>query len=593
MINFARKVLEAPLGITHLFWVGQAGFIIKSAEKHVINIVDDEIAQYFDSNWVSNIKTQRDTVLVKMEKVKMPDGAELEDYISTFKCEKEFNYNKIDYRVIITVSKGHNLDYKILIKEGGDFREVNENEKKIFYRYKVVYPDGEKYHEDLKSLFYSQNWMLLKLKPRNNNDKFYAFINNMEHIEVRGSDWMPLGHSSNFSDVYIIYSNIDYLQYIASSRASVGHKSIDLKGLNFENEDNVNISGWFCNCKNMITFKNIPKFKKRINISQMLEGCKSLENVDLGENKIVNADKCFSGCENLENVNLENINLEENANLNGMFLNCKSIKNIQGIETLVKKDDKADVNNMFEGAIVNGNLDLSQWGDKIRSKRMLKNSKIKKLKLFNLNKIFEYNIEFLKKEIENRKKLINNYKKDIEDLGKKLDELDNKEPKTDEDDYNIGNYEYDIETAKNNIVDYENEIKKLENEINRDGDRLYILEGSIIDELYISEEFMPNKEDLDRVLGNNCTVKILYVIDKDGNQKRYDGFDNYKNGIEYKDPEPINSEDQHQDEKIEQIENNDELEKINKNQYCFQCLKCCCCCCPNNNDLLGKKTNRE
>jgi hypothetical protein len=217
------------------------------------------------------------------------------------------------------------------------------------------------------------------------------------------------------------------------------------------------------------------------------------------------------------------------------------------------------------------------------------------LKLFNLKKIFEYNIEFLKKEIENRKKLINNYKKDIEDLGKKLDELDNKEPKTDEDDYNIGNYEYDIETAKDNIVDYENEIKKLENEINRDGDRLYILEGSIIDELYISEEFMPKKEDLDRVLGNNCTVKMLYIVDKDGNQKKYDGFDNYKNGIEYKDPKPDDDDNKTNDD--QQIQQNTENVELPKSNHCFSfCAQCCikcCCCCHNNNNLLGKKRNRE
>lgn len=38
MINFARKVLEAPLGVTHLFWVGQAGFIIKSAVGKLLGI---------------------------------------------------------------------------------------------------------------------------------------------------------------------------------------------------------------------------------------------------------------------------------------------------------------------------------------------------------------------------------------------------------------------------------------------------------------------------------------------------------------------------------------------------------------------------
>ncbi len=38
MIDFARKVMDAPLGATHLFWVGQTGFIIKSAEGKLLGI---------------------------------------------------------------------------------------------------------------------------------------------------------------------------------------------------------------------------------------------------------------------------------------------------------------------------------------------------------------------------------------------------------------------------------------------------------------------------------------------------------------------------------------------------------------------------
>ena len=38
MIDFARKVLDAPLGATHLFWVGQAGFVIKSEKGKLLGI---------------------------------------------------------------------------------------------------------------------------------------------------------------------------------------------------------------------------------------------------------------------------------------------------------------------------------------------------------------------------------------------------------------------------------------------------------------------------------------------------------------------------------------------------------------------------
>ena len=38
MSDFRKKVMDAPLGETHLFWVGQAGFIIKSAEGKLLGI---------------------------------------------------------------------------------------------------------------------------------------------------------------------------------------------------------------------------------------------------------------------------------------------------------------------------------------------------------------------------------------------------------------------------------------------------------------------------------------------------------------------------------------------------------------------------
>ena len=38
MLNFATKILTAPLGKTHLFSVGQAGFIIKSSSGQLLGI---------------------------------------------------------------------------------------------------------------------------------------------------------------------------------------------------------------------------------------------------------------------------------------------------------------------------------------------------------------------------------------------------------------------------------------------------------------------------------------------------------------------------------------------------------------------------
>ena len=38
MISFAKRVMDAPLGETDLFWVGQAGFIVKSKEGKLLGI---------------------------------------------------------------------------------------------------------------------------------------------------------------------------------------------------------------------------------------------------------------------------------------------------------------------------------------------------------------------------------------------------------------------------------------------------------------------------------------------------------------------------------------------------------------------------
>ena len=38
MLEFAKKVIEAPIGHTHLFWVGQAGFIIKNRDGKLLGI---------------------------------------------------------------------------------------------------------------------------------------------------------------------------------------------------------------------------------------------------------------------------------------------------------------------------------------------------------------------------------------------------------------------------------------------------------------------------------------------------------------------------------------------------------------------------
>ena len=147
-------------------------FFIKSAESH-INIVDNYFAQFFDSNWVNNIKNKRHTILVEMNKVKMPDGAYLDDYESSFMCEKDFKHNGQEYKIQIHVKKDpikkdHKLDY-IIYKKGEKYDDItDENDEKIFYEYDRVDEKTNKniYNKSPETTLGSYNWVLAKIKPK-------------------------------------------------------------------------------------------------------------------------------------------------------------------------------------------------------------------------------------------------------------------------------------------------------------------------------------------------------------------------------------------------------------------------------------------
>jgi len=552
----------------------QICFFIKCDEH--IKIYDDDIKCYFGNRWVNNIYKERDTILVRMTKKNI-----LDDYNSTFESEREFKYKENNYKLKITVSENHNLEYKIQIKSGGIFKDVTDDEKEILYRLNEY---DENYNikgplKTMKSLFHSNNWVLIRVITHDNNE-FYAFINNIEVYHDGSDNWGPLAFGSDFKELYIIYSNIKSIPWLTNTVAQTYYDFIDLKGLNFENNKCAVLCGWFKNAKSLKKFKNIPKFNKSINISSMLDGCESLEDVDLGENTIIHANNCFENCKNLKNVNLENVKIAEDADLSKMFLNCKNIKNIEGFKTFIKEKDNPNLENILEGAEVDGELDLTLWGTNIIPKEMLKNGKVKSLKLFNLKKILQYYIEFCKKEIQEYKKEINEEEKDLEDYRKKLENLKKIEPKTEENKKDIKYYEEQIEGTKDYIKKEKDKLKQYQDEIAGNGKGLNILEDSTVDEIYIKEEFMPeDKKDLDRLVGNNCTVNMLYIVDKDGNCKKYKNFEDYKNNIEYKDEEQVD----HINQQIPEDIKEKEIPKGNTCLICCgKCFKSCCCCCKRN-----------
>jgi len=583
-------------------------FFIKSTESH-INIVDDGVDKYFDYNWVNSIKNKRPTILVKMDKVKMSDGAELDDYDSTYKCEKDIKYKGNEYKIHIDVEKGHKLKYtiwkKIKINDETLCNEItDDNEKKLFYKY-------TKYDEKLKtqitdesseSFLSSENWVLAKIKPKDEDNYFYYFLNNIEYIGNNSGKYCCLGHWNKIEKFYFIYSKINYVDAISATLEgySTYLVNIDLKGLNFNVDGDYNLSEWFKNAADLKKIENFPKIDNEINIREMLKGCENLEDVDLGENKIDNATLCFLKCENLKNVNLENVSLTKDANLTNMFNYCKNLKEIKGIENLVKENDNPILDYMFTDCNIKGNLDLSKWGTNIKNcKNLFRNSNVKNLTLFNLKELLKKNkekIEKYKKELnvlrkeykskflpelskisnnENLNNKILNYLDLVTDI--KLNAEQQKE-------YEELNKDTEITSNYNNILKNNKDLKDMIKEISKLFTKIKmdenpdILKGSTIIELNINEEFMPdNKEDLNKILGSEYNITgDINIIKSNGEIVKYKNLDNYPYKEQKEQPDiPINP----------QIQEDIKEKEIPKpNQCCLCCAtcfsKCCCCCKP-------------
>ena len=581
-------------------------FFIKSAESH-INIVDIEVDKYFDYNWVNSIKNQRPTILVKMDKVKMSDVAELDDYDSTYKCEKDIKYKGNEYKIHIDVKKDHKLTYTILkkVEIGGEILYNNitdENDEKIFYDHKGIDKETNKkiYDKSPESTLKSYNWVLAKIKPKDEDNYFYVFINNIDWIVDGKTGYCCLGHWNKIEKFYFIYSKINYVDAISATLEgySTYLVNIDLKGLNFNVYGDYNLSEWFENAADLKKIENFPKIDNEINIGEMLKGCENLEDVDLGENKIDNATLCFLKCENLKNVNLENVSITKDANLTNMFNYCKNLKEIKGIENLVKENDNPILDYMFTDCNIKGNLDLSKWGTNIKNcKNLFRNSNVKNLTLFNLKEL-----------LKNNRKQIEKYKKELNDLRKEyknkflpeLSKISNNENLNNK----ILNYldlvtdiklnaeqqkEYeelakDTEITSNykNILENNKDLKDMYMKIKilfiniKKYENLDILKGSTIVELNINEEFMPdNKEDLNKILGSEYNITgDINIIKSNGEIVKYKNLDNYPYKEQKEQPDiPINP----------QIPEDIKEKEIPKpNPCCLCCATCfskCCCCC--------------
>ena len=589
-------------------------FFIK-CDQDGIKIIDNNINNNFSSQWQSGIKEDNYIILVEMNKIK----DDIDDYHSTFQSkEQDFTYKEIKYKLIITVSEGHKLDYKIMQHNAieNNYKDITEDDKKKFYRiikYNNEITKEPIYETYTKSLFNSKNWVLVKVKTKQNKE-FYAFINEISPKHYIRDFWGPFAYGSNFYELDIIYSDIEDVAWLTNTVASTDYKRINIKGLNFTKNGNYDINNWFINATSLKKLEDIPNFNKPVNIQKMLDGCSNLEDISLGNNKIKDAESCFLNCNKLKKVNLENVSLTKDANLENMFNECKNLEEIKGINTLVKENDNPNLKGMFTNCDIKGDLDLSEWGTKIQYiTNLFNNSNLKNLTLFNLKEILKNwreTLEKSKKEIEKIKeeviKKLNDdfFKTNVvdENIKKNVIEYINLEFSpilTEEQNdrlYKLEENEEVIECYKKieEIEFYEkifDKIQALKNLIKNLECHPNILNGSTVYVLNIKEGFMPdNKEDLDIILGKNCNAKKVCVLCEDGTTKIYASVQDLKDGNEMKE-DPSNNQNNITTPDIEDPK--DLKDKSKCLTCCSKCcgsfFKCCCCCChKNNNEKTGR-----
>jgi len=100
MLDFATKVLTAPQGKTHLFSVGQAGFIIKSANGQLLGI------DLYLSDCVERVEGHRGYKRM-LPKILAPDDIEFDVIIATHYHKDHFD----DDSIPVLIANGHTQLY--------------------------------------------------------------------------------------------------------------------------------------------------------------------------------------------------------------------------------------------------------------------------------------------------------------------------------------------------------------------------------------------------------------------------------------------------------------------------------------------------
>lgn len=144
-----------------------------------------------------------------------------------------------------------------------------------------------------------------------------------------------------------------------------------------------------CRCIKKINFINETKRDNIIDMSSMLQGCSSLEEIDLSNLITVNVEdmkKMFSGCTSLKKIKFGEFNTNKVINMSEMFNNCISLKEIN--LSCFDTKNVVDMGYMFKDCkkLIKLNLkSFSTYNVKIINDMFAGCSSLERLNLYNFN----------------------------------------------------------------------------------------------------------------------------------------------------------------------------------------------------------------
>ena len=258
--------------------------------------------------------------------------------------QDKIDVTKNDYRKYCQIEIEISL---IEIKETKKMKFINRKEEYINF-YHIYFENEEKE----KKRDYITNKELIKkikiliefeIKSLKELFSFCEYIKTIKFTKFNRGDITDM--NSLFSNCTSL-TEIDFEQFKTNNVTDMSYMfyncsnltSIDLSKFKTTNVTNMNNMFSWCNNLIELDLKNFNT-ENVINMGEMFSCCNSLQNIDISNfnfNKVNNMYFMFSGCESLNiSNNFNNIVINNNANIEGMFLECS-----EELKEKIKKENK-------------------------------------------------------------------------------------------------------------------------------------------------------------------------------------------------------------------------------------------------------------